>query len=127
MAVTPLQKRLDISVGKKAPESEVARSSLWSKLAVVGHFRNMVATHGNIKPKFAVDLHQRELIRITLIVKQLGEIFLRSLYIANVDKGDTLAEMSGGTFESLDRINRIDRIIFNAEARNRRASGARDL
>ena len=81
----------------------------------------MVATHGNVKPEFAVDLHQRELIRIALIVKQLGEIFLRSLYIANVDKGDTLAEMSGGTFESLDRI------IFNAEARNRRASGARDL
>ena len=87
----------------------------------------MVAANGNIEPEFAVDAHKRELVRIALVVEELGEVGLVTFYVPNVNERDALAKMPCGIFKCLDRINRIDRIIFNAEARNRRASGARVL
>ena len=87
----------------------------------------MVAANGNIEPEFAVGAHKRELVRIALVVEKLGEVFLCPFHVSDMDERDALSKMPCSIGESLDRINRIDRIIFNAEARNRRASGARVL
>ena len=87
----------------------------------------MVAADRNVESDFAIGAHQRKLVCIALVVEKLCEVLLRPFYVAHMDERDSLAKMPRGIFKCLDRINRIDRIIINAEARNRRASGARVL
>ena len=57
-----------------------------------------------------------KLVRIALVVEKLGEVGLVTFHVSDMDERDSLSKMPRSIGESLDRINRIDKIIFNAEA-----------
>ena len=94
-----LQKSLQVSVCKEAAEREVAGRAFGRQVAVVGHFGDMVAADWNIKPEFAVNAHQGELVGVALVVEELGEVLLRPLHVADMDERYPLAKVASDVGE----------------------------
>ena len=67
----------------------------------------MVTANGNVEPELVVCAHKRELIRIALVVEELGEVFLCPFHVSDMDERDSLPEVPRGIGKSLDRIDRI--------------------
>ena len=112
-----------MSIGEEAAKGEVTGSAIGRKNAVVCHLRHVVAADRNVESDFAIGAHQRKLVCIALVVEKLREVGLVTFHVSDMDERDSLSKMPRSIGERLDRINRIDRIIINAEAQRRRVRG----